>query len=131
MEAAWNNLMTVDKFSTRAYLLQEMEYPWQVVQWMETRGTSTGAYDNAFSEVSITYHLTNLYFGCGDVDHYTIFIDPYQLSRLRLAHPGQRARHQVVVHRGWLFRSQRRDVPPAHVRASVLLSRNFRLYDQA
>ena len=52
----WMKLMKVDHLSTRAYLLSNGPgpgYPWEVVQWMETRDTSTGAYDLAFSEVSV------------------------------------------------------------------------------
>jgi len=47
----WELLMKHDGLSTRAFLLEVMKYPWAVVQWMETRDTSTGAYDLAFSEV--------------------------------------------------------------------------------
>jgi hypothetical protein len=48
----WACLMKYDALSTRAYLLTEMKFPLSVVRWMETRDTSTGAYDLAFSEVN-------------------------------------------------------------------------------
>ena len=47
----WELLMQHDGLSTRAFLLEVMKYPWAVVQWMETRETSTGTYELAFSEV--------------------------------------------------------------------------------
>lgn len=52
-EKGWKHLMEYDAFSMRAYLIQQMKYPFSVVQWMETIGSSTGAYDLALSEVSL------------------------------------------------------------------------------
>ncbi|KAF8534739.1 hypothetical protein BDD12DRAFT_858949 [Trichophaea hybrida] len=49
-DGGWAYLMQYDALSTRAFLLKEMGYPLSVVRWMETRDTSTGAYDLAFSE---------------------------------------------------------------------------------
>jgi hypothetical protein len=48
----WELLMQHDSRSNRAHLLDIMRYPAEVVQWMETRDSGTGAFDDAFSEVS-------------------------------------------------------------------------------
>lgn len=49
----WEELMKYDWASTRAYLAREKpNYPLPVVHWME-RGSGTGGFDRAFSEVSI------------------------------------------------------------------------------
>lgn len=48
----WELLMQHDSRSTRGHLLDIMRYPAEVVQWMETRGSGTNEYDDAFTEVS-------------------------------------------------------------------------------
>lgn len=58
----WQMLMKFDHLSTRAFLLSEMKYPWEVVQWMETRDTSTGAYDLAFAEVSMALFFNPIHY---------------------------------------------------------------------
>jgi monoamine oxidase len=52
--SGFDNLMTVDTVSTRAYLLgllnNNKPLPPSVINWMETMDTGTGLYDKAFSE---------------------------------------------------------------------------------
>lgn len=57
----WELLMQHDSRSARAHLLDIMRYPAEVVQWMETRDSGTGAYDDAFTEVSVpVYYCSGL-----------------------------------------------------------------------
>lgn len=51
-EEGFNNLMKQDKYSTRQYLRENMSpgYGFFSIQWMETINTSSGLFDQAFSE---------------------------------------------------------------------------------
>ncbi|PPQ70504.1 hypothetical protein CVT24_013274, partial [Panaeolus cyanescens] len=49
-EKGWQKLMEYDWASTRAYMAQGPKFPLSVIQWMEDRNDSTGAYDQALSE---------------------------------------------------------------------------------
>ena len=55
-EAGFAELMTVDDFSTREFLKRggpdgkQQRYNFFAIQWMETQNTSTGLFDQAFSE---------------------------------------------------------------------------------
>ncbi|KAH8836149.1 hypothetical protein DL96DRAFT_1454733 [Flagelloscypha sp. PMI_526] len=49
-EVGWQNLMTVDKFSTRAYLSSRNELPDEIITYLETQQTATGLWNQALSE---------------------------------------------------------------------------------
>ncbi|KAF9057128.1 hypothetical protein BJ165DRAFT_9229 [Panaeolus papilionaceus] len=50
-ETGWEGLMKYDWASTRTYLFREKpQFPLSVVQWMETRNSSSGGFDGSLSE---------------------------------------------------------------------------------
>lgn len=49
-ETGFQKLQQQDKYSTRQYLREKMGYDYFSIQWMETMNTSSGLFDQAFSE---------------------------------------------------------------------------------
>ena len=60
-DKGWEELMKYDWASTRSYLAREKpNYPLSVIDWMETRNSGTGGFDQAFAEVRYLDHSLSL-----------------------------------------------------------------------
>jgi monoamine oxidase len=105
-EAGFDKLMAVDDFSTREYLRRGgpdgtgRRHDFHSIQWMETQNTSTGLFDQAFSEsVMDSFDFDH---SAGDVDWHCIeggtgkLIDAMQDSLRRKPETGKRVQKMSI-----------------------------------